>query len=153
MNRFLAGALAGCAATVPMTVAMVLVHRRLPWIERHPLPPEEITATIAKKVGLHDDLDEAEHETLTWLSHFGFGATMGALYAPVAARVSAPPVLKGAGFGLLVWATSYLGALPATGILHQPEEQPMRPNLMMIAAHLVWGACLGWLAERWEDGA
>jgi uncharacterized membrane protein YagU involved in acid resistance len=58
-------------------------------------------------------------------------------------------MLKGMIFGLLVWFSSYLGLLPATGILHQPKEQPPRPNLLMIVAHLVWGAALGVCADRW----
>ena len=148
MNKVLAGALGGFAATAPMTAVMFLLHRRLPWHEKHPLPPQEITARVTRRLGIRHHLDDTEHEAMTWLSHFGYGAATGALYAPIAEVVEAPPTLKGAAFGLLVWAASYLGLLPAANILHQPKEQPARPNLLMIVAHLVWGASLGILVDH-----
>jgi uncharacterized membrane protein YagU involved in acid resistance len=151
MDTFLAGSLAGFTATAPMTAIMVLLHRQLHWYERHPLPPEDITEAVTKRVGMYHHLSETQHDIVTWTSHFAFGATAGALYTPIAERVEAPPALKGAAFGLAVWASSYLGLLPAAGILHQTVEQPARPNLLMIAAHLVWGASLGILADRWKE--
>ena len=53
------------------------------------------------------------------------------------------PIASGVGYGLAVWAGSYLGFLPALG-LHPPatRESPGR-NVMNIGAHLVWGATLG----------
>ncbi len=54
-----------------------------------------------------------------------------------------PPALAGAGFGLAVWAGSYLGWLPAAGILRPATEHPPRRVALMIAAHLVWGASAG----------
>lgn len=151
MNKLFAGALAGGLATGPMTAVMVLMHRQLSWHERHPLPPEHITETITHRIGIGKHLSEAEHQAVSWAGHFGFGAGAGALYAPLAQKVEAPPALKGAAFGLLVWAGSYLGWLPATEILYQPREQPARPNWMMVIAHLVWGIGLGLLTERQQQ--
>jgi uncharacterized membrane protein YagU involved in acid resistance len=151
MNKLLAGTLAGFAATAPMTVAMMLIYRRLHPFEIQALPQEEITAELERRTGVKAHLTRPEHEVVTWISHFGFGAGAGALYAPLAGMMKAHPVLKGAGYGLLVWAASYLGWLPAAGILHQTKEQPPRPNLMMIFAHLVWGVTLGMLTEKLGD--
>ena len=39
----LESALAGCLATVPMTLTMLGLHRYLPFWQRHSLPPEKIT--------------------------------------------------------------------------------------------------------------
>ncbi len=144
MNRVLLGALAGLAATAPMTLAMKLMHERLPRGEQYPLPPRQVTEGLAEKAGLGGHLDEEEREAATWVSHFAYGAACGALYGAVAGeRLDEHPLLAGAGFGLAVWAGSYLGWLPAAGIISPATEHPARRNALMIAAHAVWGAATG----------
>ncbi len=148
MNTYLRGALAGFAATIPMTAVMVALHRELPQQEKHLLPPEDITSKLAARAGVQKDMSRPLHQMVTWSAHFGFGAAMGLLYRFLTDQVKAPPALKGAVFGLFVWGTSYLGWLPQTGVLNQPRDQPARPNWLMIVAHLVWGISLGLLTER-----
>jgi hypothetical protein len=145
------GALAGFAATVPMTVAMELMHRYLPQEERYPLPPREITMEVAEEAGVKEELDEKERLGLTLAAHFAYGTAVGALYAPLARSLPAHPVLKGAGYGLIVWAGSYLGLLPALGILRPATEHPTRRTALMIAAHLVWGSVTGVLTEEMRE--
>ena len=148
----LAGALAGLAATVPMTLAMEAMHRRLPHHERYALPPRKITMRAAGAARAGHRLDESERLGLTLAAHFGYGTAAGALYGPLANRVKGPAAVKGMGYGLLVWAGSYLGLLPALGLLSPATDHPPRRNALMIAAHLVWGATLGlltaWLTPR-----
>lgn len=131
-----------------MTIAMVGLHRLLPKCERHPLPPEDITQELVVRVSGQKPGSRAEHQMVAWSGHFCFGAGAGLVYGTLAERVEAPPVFKGALFGLLVWATSYLGWLPQTQILDQPGEQSARSNGLMIVAHVVWGVCLGILNDR-----
>lgn len=148
MERMTTGLIAGLTATAPMTVAMELMHRRLPQREQYPLPPREITMKLADGVGLAEHLDEPQRRDLTMLGHFGYGALAGALYAPLARRCPAHPVVKGAAFGLGLWAASYAGWLPAAGIMPPPTRQPARRNALMIVAHVVWGAATGIVAAR-----
>ncbi|HEV2708046.1 MAG TPA: DUF6789 family protein [Pyrinomonadaceae bacterium] len=143
MKNILLGALSGLVATVPMSVAMKLMHEQLPEQEQYPLPPRAVTMNIAEEVGVREHLDEEEREGLTWASHFAYGAACGALYAPLARRAPLPPVVSGVAFGLAVWAGSYLGWLPAAGILSPATEHPARRNALMIGAHVVWGAAAG----------
>jgi uncharacterized membrane protein YagU involved in acid resistance len=147
MNKVLRGALAGLAATVPMTAVMEILHR-WPRPERQSLPPRQITMHLAGKAGVRSHMNEPERKAATVASHFGFGGGAGALYALLAGKVPGHPALKGAVFGLLVWTVSYLGWLPAAQILRSATQQPARRNALMIGAHLVWGAILGVLAER-----
>jgi hypothetical protein len=154
MNRILLGALAGLAATGPMTLAMKLMHEQLPREERYPLPPRQVTEGLAEKAGVNEHLDEEGREAATWASHFAYGAACGALYGAVSGvRLDERPVLAGVGFGLAVWAGSYLGWLPAAGILSPATEHPARRNALMIAAHAVWGAGVGVALERLSDGS
>ncbi|HWW77795.1 MAG TPA: hypothetical protein VNZ44_20490, partial [Pyrinomonadaceae bacterium] len=66
MNRVLLGALAGLAATAPMTLVMKLAHRELPREEQYPLPPRQVTEGIAEKVGVNEHLGEEGREKATW---------------------------------------------------------------------------------------
>src|SRR5919107_6401562 len=149
MNRVLLGALGGLAATGPMTLAMKLMHEELPREERYPLPPRQVTEGLAEKAGVNGQLDEEEREAATWASHFAYGAACGALYGALSGeRTDSHPLLAGVGFGVAVWAGSYLGWLPAAGITSPATEHPARRNALMIAAHVVWGAGVGVALER-----
>lgn len=149
MNRILLGALAGLAATGPMTLAMKLMHEQLPREEQYPLPPRQVTEGLAEKTGVSEHLDEEEREAATWVSHFVYGAACGALYGAVSGeRLDRHAALAGVGFGVAVWAGSYLGWLPAAGIISPATEHPARRNALMIAAHAVWGAGVGVALER-----
>ena len=142
-ERLMRGAAAGLAATVPMTAVMEALHRGLPARQRHSLPPRKITMRLAKKVGVRHQLDEPQQLATTLAAHVGYGTAVGALLGAVAPRGTAKAAAAGAGFGLLVWAVSYLGLMPLLD-LHKPAtREPPGRNLLMIAAHLVWGATAG----------
>jgi uncharacterized membrane protein YagU involved in acid resistance len=154
MKRFLNGLLAGTVATVPMSLVMLVLHR-FPTREPQPLPPEQITQTLAEEVaaqvrgvGATEHLDKPQLQALTLANHFGFGAAAGGIYALLSPRVAAPPVVKGALWGLVVWSVSYLGWLPATRILPPATQQSPRRNFLMIAAHLVWGVSAALVVEQ-----
>ena len=75
IREALPGGLAGLLATLPMTVAMEVWHRWLPWRERYPLPPRQITMKLADAVGVKSRLNEPAREALTLGAHFSYGAT------------------------------------------------------------------------------
>lgn len=140
--RLAAGIVAGLAATVPMTIAMELMHRALPRREQYPLPPREITENV-ERLALGGRLPDEPETALTWLSHFGYGAATGGLYGLAAGRTGLAPATDGAAYGLVVWTASYLGWLPAAGLFPPATREPARRVGLMIAAHLVWGATAG----------
>jgi putative membrane protein len=151
MKSYLAGAVSGFLATAPMTLAMEMMHRRLPWRERYALPPREITMNLADAAGVKKHLPEEGRFAATMAGHFGYGTAVGALYAPLSRRVKAPAAVKGALFGMLVWTVSYLGVLPVAHVFPPATKQPRRRNELMIVAHLVWGISLALMAERLSD--
>lgn len=136
------GALAGLAATAPMTTVMELGFNQLPHSQRYALPPREITAIVGEEAGVWGELSETQKEVATWAAHFGYGSAMGAIYGAVTPR-HCRNAWTGAAFGLGVWAGSYLGLLPGLGVLRPATQHPAGRNALMIAAHLVWGAALG----------
>lgn len=150
MNRKLAGMVSGLVATVPMTLVMSLMQRFMEHSENGPLPPHEVTTELAKKTGMAHHANRPEHSFATGMAHFSFGAAAGAEYPAFEDRlpVRVAPAVKGAVYGLVVFATSYQKALPRLGILPPASERPLRRNLLLIASHLVWGVTLGVLTER-----
>lgn len=137
MKSLVFGAIAGLAATMAMTAFMRRAHENLPVNEQYPLPPREIVDRTI------DFEQEEAARTATMLSHFGFGAVAGLLYTlPPAYRLGGPT------YGLVVWAASYLGWLPAFRILAQANHHPARRNLLMLAAHIVWGLALAKCVEE-----
>lgn len=149
MNGLIKGAIAGLFATVPMTIAMKVLHEQLPHEERYPLPPRLIVENAAEAADVEHELGEDEEYKLTVLAHFAYGAATGAIYSGALSAMDAKPgAANGVAYGLGVWTLSYLGLLPAVGLLEPATEHPARRNAVMIAAHVVWGASLGWAARR-----
>jgi len=146
-HALLKGTLAGFAATLPMTIFMLVTQRFLPKRQQYELPPEMITKELAHRAHVRHHLNKQLILGATTASHFGYGAAMGAAYAPLQKRVPLPAIAQGVLYGLLVWAASYLGLLPALGISASGHKEPVRRNLMMIAAHVVWGASMGAMAS------
>jgi putative membrane protein len=143
IRKLVKGAFAGFVATAPMSIFMLIGWRLLPAQERYHLPPRQITEEITERVGIEDRLSEEGLIGLTIFSHFGYGALFGSVYALFADRIPLHSSLKGALAGVAIWIGSYLGWLPALGILRPATQHPFRRNLLMIIAHVVWGVTLG----------
>ncbi len=152
LNRVLSGFVAGFVATAPMSVAMIAMKQLLPRREKYPLPPYHIMMDIARKAGVRSKMGSRARSLATAAGHFGYGAAQGGLFGALSGDLPGPAALKGIVFGLAVWAGSYLGLLPLTRIYRPATEYPARRNLLMVAAHVVWGAALGLLFAAMNAG-
>lgn len=139
----LKGALAGFVATIPMTIFMLATQRFLPHGQRYDLPPEIITKELAHRAHVRHHMNKQQVLGATLVSHFGYGVSMGAVYSSLGKKMPLPTVVQGILFGLVVWAGSYLALLPMLGMSESGQREPVRRNLMMIVAHVVWGTTLG----------
>lgn len=148
MHLIVRGGVAGLVATVPMSVVMLALQRLLPVPERYPLPPEEIAADLMDRVHAGDPEDGEQRWPTTLLTHFGFGAVSGVGLAVVSRRFRAAASAIGIPYSLGVWAVSYLGWIPAMKILTPASQHPARRNLLMLVAHVVWGATAGIVIQR-----
>ncbi|GAC1432403.1 MAG: hypothetical protein NVSMB54_28510 [Ktedonobacteraceae bacterium] len=144
---WLQGAIAGFIATIPMTIFMLTTQRFLPRGHRYDLPPEIITKELAERAQVKQHMNKAQILAATTVSHFGYGATMGLLYGVIGRRLPLMSGLKGTLFGLIIWAASYQVVLPLLGFSESSGRETTLRNLMMIAAHVVWGAGTGVAAE------
>jgi uncharacterized membrane protein YagU involved in acid resistance len=128
-----------------MTLTLFGIAPLLPDVKA--FPPKMAVGMVTGKAGLWQQLPARQRNRLSWVSHFGYGALMGSVYAPVAKRYAGSGVGSGVAFGLAVWAGSYLGMLPALGIRRPLRKSFWDDHVQLVAAHVVWGAVLGWLAK------
>jgi hypothetical protein len=135
-----------------MTLFMVVAHRFLPLHQRTSLPPKAITMDLLNRVNIKQHMNRKQRKRATWLAHVAYGTGVGAIYGSFSRAVPLPPPVKGVAFALLVWAGSYLGWLPAFDVSGSAPDQPIRRNLLMIGAHVVWGAVAGPIAAQFERG-
>jgi hypothetical protein len=142
----MAGAVAGFLATLPMTAAMAAGRRMLPRAERYPLPPRLIVERVLAGRGGED-----AQRFLAAFMHYAYGGATGAAYPRLAALLGGEGPASGAAYGVLVWALSYLGWIPAAGILAPATRHPRRRVALMVAVHLVWGGGTGALAALLKD--
>lgn len=152
MNSLMRGAWSGVMATSSMTVALFKTHKELPAKEKSPLPPAILTDTIQRKLGVFPNVRSEAKEQATLFSHFGYGALGGIAYALIADKVPIKsPMAKGTLFGLSVWAASYYGLIPALKLRPKGEHMSTKRNLMMIAAHVIWGASLAYSEKELRE--
>ena len=73
---------------------------------------------------------------LTLIAHFAYGAACGALIAAADPRIDRS---TGAIAGGGIWLASYMGWLPAFGVLKPATRHPLRRDVVMFGAHFAWG--------------
>jgi hypothetical protein len=134
-SRLLIGGIAGIVGTMAMTSAMRRLHQKLPGEQRYPLTPREIIDSTAAQTDVK--LSSESAKDITTAGHFAYGAACGSLVGALDPRMSPA---SGALAGVAVWLGSYLGWIPAAGILKPATDHPPRRNALMIGVHLVWGA-------------
>lgn len=138
---------AGCGATLPMTLFLLGIQRILPGWQRYALPPEEVTKELAQRIHIQRYMDKKRLLASSIVFHFGYGTAMGGLYGLLMGQMRLPSFLKGTAFGLTIWAASYLGWMPLAHISVAAPKEPLPRNLMMITAHIIWGSATGVLAK------
>ena len=138
------GAVAGLAGTSAMTAVMVGA-KKAGLLGK--MPPEKITLAGLRALGLRRS--GAGKELLATVAHVGYGIASGVLFAALARKQRLLPApLAGAVFGTTIWAASYMGWVPALGIMPPPRrDRPGRPTAMVLA-HIVYGAVVGQIAGK-----
>jgi len=140
--RLAKGLLAGVVATAPMTVAMEL-GRRAGLLRR--LPPEAITDRLLDSAGT-TMANREQRQSVAVLVHLATGAALGAIYAalPRPNRLT-HRIGLGASYGLGVYTLNYAGLAPKLRLMPPPSQDRPGRQVTTLAAHLVFGATLGWL--------
>ncbi len=150
MARLARGLIAGAAATVPQTIAMEVTRR---WMPVHPgrFPPRQVTEEVlaALHVRRRFGFSESTWQALTTICHFAYGASAGAIYSFSPRRMHS--LNGGTVFGFLIWAGSYGVLLPLLRITRPQTDHPIRKNLQLIIAHLIYGSSLALVSRLLSD--
>lgn len=141
------GMAAGLIGTVSMSVPIV-VARRLGFLATP--PPIEIGANVARRVPLLPQRGQRGFRAIWLGGHFAYGGVCGITYVIVRRYLPSDPVLSGVLFGQAVWATSYLGVIPALGLYPGPEDDFRSRLLVMVGAHGVFGVTVGLVSRQLE---
>ena len=142
MTSMLRGAVAGLAATAPMTAVMVACKQFLPTDQQYALPPQEIVEDVAQVAHMRGALESNLKQPTVWAAHYGYGALMGIIYGTLTHGRRTRSLSRGVTYGAAVWAANYLAALPAAGSKASGPKEPAARNAMMILSHVAWGAAL-----------
>lgn len=132
----MAGTVAGLLATAVMSIAMLAAKRAGLTGE---LPPERISREVLEEVT--SPPSEQSEDAVATLLHFAFGAGAGALLGALLGR-GMPVIVRvpiGVAYASGVWAVSYLGWIPALGLMPPAtRDRPGRVRVMLMA-HWVYG--------------
>jgi putative membrane protein len=76
--------------------------------------------------------------------HYGFGASMGALYGVLHEMAPKPmrkvsPVLAGMGYGSALFVGADEVAVPSLGLGESPKKSPLSAHVYGLASHVVYG--------------
>jgi hypothetical protein len=147
MDEILRGALAGCIGTVVMSATMA-VAKAAGMMPGEP-PPRQVAGNLEEAAGLRDELARPAFEA-SWVGqHFAYGTAAGVVYELAQGRREFDePLISGPLFGARLWAFSYMGWLPATGLYPWPSEEPRPRAATVIVSHLVYGTVTALVARR-----
>jgi len=88
---------------------------------------------------LHKRVPDSAIPVLTQVMHWSYGTAWGGVYALAQGRLARiGPALRGSGFGLGVWAASYVQLVPA-GIYQPPWRYPLGSIAGEVGYHLTYG--------------
>lgn len=145
LTQALSGVLGGIAGGTAMTIMMTKVGPRL--VPRDVLPdtpaPQKVVQWAQSRAGVPEALDGESKDVAALALHLAYSATSGAVYG--VARSALPPLrglpapAAGFVFGLVVWAVSFEGLLPALGVMKRTTEHPPKRWPAPLLGHSVFG--------------
>ena len=139
VRGLVAGAAGGLLGAALMGLSYKMVARIAP-----PAPSggEDATAKAANAIAkgfTGRGLRPSQKEIGSQFVHYGFGATVGALYGLVAGELPLASVGYGTLFGAMVYAGAHTIAVPAAGLAPSPlRHKPLQESPEFIS-HLVYG--------------
>lgn len=130
-----------------MTVP-ILLSQRLHLL--HTPPPVEISDNVARRTWL---LPDRSHKSfpLVWIgAHLSYGMVCATVYSLTRRFLPGSHSLAGLIFGLVVWAVSYLGYVPALRLYPWPADDSRPRQIVMVVAHALFGLTVAEASRRME---
>jgi hypothetical protein len=154
LGRAVTGGVIGGATGAALMLPVFAMAKQIGILR--PMPPTRVVAHAAETAATATELGGSRQDAdgaTTISSHLLYGTAAGALYGLLQDETDISPVIGGPSYGVLLWATGYLGWIPAAGILPWPWRQQPGAVAVPLLAHLVYGLTLGfthqWVRRVW----
>jgi putative membrane protein len=142
-----AGALAGLVGAWTMNQFQALLSRLSESNRQPEQPPSEEesddatmkTAQAISQNVFHHALTREEKKWAGPVVHYGFGASLGAIYGALAETCPITTTGFGTTYGTAVWAVADELAVPAFGLSKPIPETEASSHVSALASHLVYG--------------
>jgi uncharacterized membrane protein YagU involved in acid resistance len=150
----LAGAAGGLAGGTAMTVMITQVAPRVAPQSMLPSTPAPIKFVrwTERATGHRRALSQGEEKGAGLAAHALFSAASGAAYALARTRLAPvaalPTPAAGVAFGLLVWAATFQGALPALGVMPRTTDHRPRRWPAPLMGHSLFGVVTAVVTEK-----
>jgi putative membrane protein len=138
----LLGLVGGLLAAGAMSLAHQLVSQMVPKAEPPSAPKEEDSTVKVASAALRlagTSLAEEQKPLASSVVHYGFGASVGAVYGAAAEIVPRVAIGVGLPFGVAVWLGAHVVVVPALGLAEPPTRQPVRKEAEEFGLHLLYG--------------
>lgn len=135
----LAGAVAGLIASYAMSQFHSLFQTVEPPPERGKEDSTVKTASVVSQTIFHHKLTPQQKKIAGPAVHYGFGASVAAIYGTA---VEIAPILRagwGMPFGVAVWLGAHVITTPALGLSEPVTASDPRREAIEFGAHLVYG--------------
>ena len=110
------------------------------------MPPEKITASLLRRSGIRPS--EGQQDAVATVLHVGFGTAAGALFGVMAPQRLTARIPLGMAYGAAIWGVSYMGWVPAFGIMPAADRDRRDRQMVMLAGHMVYGTALALMVGR-----
>ncbi|WP_157449133.1 DUF1440 domain-containing protein [Deinococcus peraridilitoris] len=136
------GAIGGFAGGALMTL---MIQEVAPKVLPKDMEPGHFAPKLAvqwgeRLVGQPNLLNDRQEMLAALAVHLGYSAFMGSFYGRVRDEHRSLPVpAAGALFGLIVWAISFEGWMPAVGIMKRTTDEPPRKWPAPLMGHVIYG--------------
>jgi len=136
MNIYLRSMIAGFAATVVLSLLMMLKSAM------GMMPQLDVIAMLG---GMSERMMGVGGAGVAWLIHFLIGTVLwGVLFALLHDVLPGTgPIVKGISFGVLAWLLMMILPMPMAGAGFFGMAMGMMAPVMTLVLHVIWGAVLG----------
>lgn len=112
------------------------------------LPPtEQVAERLAGRV-FGAELSRETRQRLGLGIHWAYGATWGAIAAPLLLAARPPALPYGVALGIAVWAVGPARLVPALGLYERPATPSIVRRVLAVSLHVVYGVATALTLER-----
>ncbi len=104
-------------------------------------PKVKAAQHVSRKLFEHE-LSDGEKKVAAPVVHYGYGATVGALYGGLSELVPTVGIGLGIPYAALLWLGGDEIAVPALGFSKPPSQVPAESHVSALATHFVYGLTL-----------